>query len=47
VVGTLYGYDPLSGGWGYYLDSPYIYNEFCYDLSFGIAKVADLILTDS
>jgi len=46
VIGTLYGYDPLSCGWGRLLAYSYIYNEFCYDITLGISKVVDLFFPD-
>ena len=35
-IGTFYGADPLNNGWGWNREQNYIYNDFCYDLTYNI-----------
>jgi hypothetical protein len=41
-----FGYDPLSGDWGFIKNHIYLYNDFCYDTTFGIGKIVNTILGD-
>ena len=40
-IGSLYGSDPLMGGWSEKNSNKFVYNDFCYDLTFKIAHIAD------
>ena len=46
-IGTLYGSDPLSGGWWDLYYQPFLYNDFSYDDTFGLAKMIDAILGEA
>ena len=40
-IGYLYGSDPMTGSWQGQNTNKYVYNDFCYNLTFKIANIAD------
>jgi hypothetical protein len=40
-IGYLYGADPLMAGWAKGNRNKFLYNDFCYNLTFKIANIAD------
>ena len=40
-IGYLYGADPMTASWQSVNTNKYVYNDFCYNLTFKIAHIAD------
>jgi hypothetical protein len=40
-IGFMYGADPMYGSWQHVNTNKYVYNDFCYNLTFKTALIAD------